>query len=126
MRNQKGIDGKDFLNLSPEYLITGPANEQLALQYTSTQFTANVAGSVNVWAGLTKPIIEPRITGNAWYFAASPNAIDTVEYSFLEGEGELFTTQREGFEVDGVEIKARMVFGAKAIDFRGLGKNPGQ
>jgi len=126
MRVQKGIDSKDFLNLTPEFLITGPANEQLALQYTSTQFTANVAGSVNVWAGLVKPIIEPRITDNSWFFAASPNAIDTIEYSFLEGEGELFTEQRQGFEVDGVEIKARMVFGAKAIDFRGLAKNPGQ
>lgn len=124
-RDQTGIDKKDALNLTPEYLITGSANEQLALQYTSTNFTANVAGNVNVWAGLTKPIIEPRIKDKAWFFAASPGVIDTVEYSFLEGEGELFTTQREGFEVDGVEIKARMVFGCKALDFRGLAKNPG-
>jgi hypothetical protein len=125
MRTQKGIDSKDFLNLTPEYLITGPSNEQLALQYTSTNFTANVAGSQNVWAGLVKPIIEPRITDTSWFFAASPNAIDTIEYSFLEGEGELFTEQRQGFEVDGMEIKARMVFGAKAIDWRGLAKNAG-
>lgn len=125
MRTQKGLDKKDFLNLTPSYLITGPNNEQLALQYTSTNFTANVAGSQNVWAGLVKPIIEPRITDNSWFFAASPSVIDTVEYSFLEGEGELFTEQRQGFEVDGLEIKARMVFGAKAIDFRGLNKNPG-
>jgi hypothetical protein len=125
MRTQKGIDGKDFLNLTPSFLITGPNYEQLALQYTSQQFTANVAGNVNVWAGLVKPVIEPRITDNSWFFAASPGAIDTIEYSFLEGEGELFTEQRQGFEVDGLEIKARMVFGAKAIDFRGLNKNPG-
>jgi hypothetical protein len=125
MRTQKGIDNKDFLNLTPEFMITGPANEQLALQYTSTQFTANTANAQNVWAGLVKPIIEPRITDNSWFFAASPNSVDTIEYAFLEGQGELFTTQREGFEVDGVEIKARMVFGAKALDFRGLAKNPG-
>jgi hypothetical protein len=125
MRTQKGIDGKEFLNLTPEFLITGPNNEQLALQYTSTQFTAATPGAVNVWAGLVKPIIEPRIADNSWFFAASPNAIDTIEYAFLEGQGELFTTQREGFEVDGVEIKARMVFGAKALDFRGLAKNAG-
>lgn len=125
LRTQKGIDGKDFLNLTPQFLITGPANEQLALQYTSTQFTANVSGSINVWAGTVKPIIEPRITDTSWFFAASPGAIDTVEYSFLEGEGELFTEQRQGFEVDGMEIKARMVFGAKAIDWRGLAKNAG-
>ena len=30
-----------------------------------------------------------------------------------------------GFEVDGIEFKARHDFGAKAIDWRGLYKNPG-
>ena len=29
------------------------------------------------------------------------------------------------FDVDGVEIKCRLDFGAKAIDWRGLYKNPG-
>jgi hypothetical protein len=125
MRGQKGLGGKDFLNLTPKFMIVGPENEQLAYQYTSTNYTPNTAGNVNVWSGMTKPIVEPRITDTSWYFAASPSAIDTIEYSFLEGEGELFTEQRQGFEVDGLEIKARMVFGAKAIDWRGLNKNPG-
>jgi hypothetical protein len=30
-----------------------------------------------------------------------------------------------GFNIDGVEIRARLDFGAKAIDWRGLYKNPG-
>lgn len=125
IRKQKGLDKKDFLNLTPKFMIVGPDNEQLALQYTSANFVANVANNQNVWSGLVQPIVEPRIEGNAWYFAASPSAIDTVEYSFLEGEPELFTEQRNGFDVDGLEIKARMVFGAKAIDWRGLAKNVG-
>jgi hypothetical protein len=32
---------------------------------------------------------------------------------------------KQGFEVDGVEMKARMDFGAAAIDFRGMQKNSG-
>ena len=32
---------------------------------------------------------------------------------------------KQGFEIDGVEIKARMDFGAAAIDYRGLQKNAG-
>ena len=32
---------------------------------------------------------------------------------------------RNGFDVDGVEIKCRLDFGAKAIDWRGLYKNNG-
>ena len=72
-----------------------------------------------------KVITEGRITDNTWYTAARPGAIDTIEYSFLEGEGELFTEQEESFNIDAIKIKARMVFGAKAIDHRGLFKNAG-
>jgi len=32
---------------------------------------------------------------------------------------------RLGFDVDGVEIKARLDFGAGGIDFRGAYSNPG-
>ena len=35
-----------------------------------------------------------------------------------------FHRARNGFD-DGVEIKCRLDFGAKAIDWRGLYKNPG-
>ena len=32
---------------------------------------------------------------------------------------------RMGFDVDGMEMKCRLDFGAKAIDWRGMAKNPG-
>ena len=48
--------------------------------------------------------------------------IDTIEYAYLAGYEGLQTEQRQGFEVDGVDIKARLVFGAKAIDWRGMTK----
>ena len=51
--------------------------------------------------------------------------IDTVEYAYLEGQEGVYTETRNGFEVDGTEIKARHDFTAKAIDWRGLYKNPG-
>jgi hypothetical protein len=70
-------------------------------------------------------IVEPRLTGNQWYLSAAPGIIDTIEYAYLEGEQGLFTEQRNGFEVDGLEVKARLVFGTKAIDWRGLYKNAG-
>ena len=56
--------------------------------------------------------------------AAAPNMVDTIEYGFLDGN-ELYTEQREGFDVDGMQFKVRMTFGAKAIDWRGLYKNAG-
>ena len=72
-----------------------------------------------------QPVIEARLTGNQWYLSADPARIDTVEYMFLEGEEGVFTEQRVGFEVDGLQVKARHAFAAKAIDFRGMYKNAG-
>ena len=75
------------------------------------------------------PIVEPRLDAVAsvgdtnWYTAADPSSIDTIEYCYLEGQQGVYIETRQGFEVDGVEIKARLDFAAAAIDFRGLQKN---
>lgn len=123
--NQKDASGQ-FINSSPRYLIVGPKNKITAQKLTSTNFTPAKQGDVAVsqFTGLT-PVVDPRLTGYEWFLAADPNMIDTVEYAFLDGEQELFTDQREGFNIDGVEVKARMVFAAKAIDWRGLYRNNG-
>ena len=57
--------------------------------------------------------------------AADPSRVDTVAYAYLEGSNGIFTETRQGFEVDGIEIKARHDFAAKAIDWRGLYRNLG-
>jgi hypothetical protein len=124
-RVQKSIEG-DYLNLNPRFLVVGPKNQLAAYKLTSANFTpmSQDAVAFPVFTGLTV-IVEPRITDYAWFLAAEPNSIDTIETAFLDGEQELFTEQRVGFDVDGLEIKARMVFAAKAIDHRGLFKNNG-
>jgi phage head maturation protease len=124
IRNQKGIEG-DFINLTPKFLMVGPDNEQLALQLTSSAYLPTDQTGINVWVNSFTPIVEPRITGHKWFVSADPSQVDTIEYAFLDGEQELFTEQRVGFDIDGLEIKARMVFAAKAIDHRGLFYNPG-
>lgn len=125
MRKQTDLKG-GYLNLTPAYLIVGPDNEGLANKYTSAEFVA--AASVNInpkFNTSLEVIVDPRIIGNAWHMSASPNMVDTIEYAYLEGENGLFTEQKQGFEVDGLQIKARLVFAAKAIDWRGLYKNAG-
>ena len=125
MRKQTGANGR-VLNLAPEILIVGPDKEAEALKYTSSNFVAAKSVDINpAFNTSLSVIVDNRVTGNQWYLASSPNRVDTVEYAYLEGENGLFTTRREGFEVDGVEIKARHVFAAKAIDHRGLYKNAG-
>jgi len=124
-RNQKSIEG-DFLNISPQHLIVGPKNELIARKLTSTNYVPTKQGDISVAAitGLMV-IVEPRITDYSWFLVADPAMIDTVEYAFLDGEEELFIEQKEGFDVDALQIKARMVFGTKAIDWRGMYKNAG-
>ena len=125
LRNQKDAQG-DALNLVPKYLLVGPAKEQEAYQFTSSNYTPTKGSDINpVYNTALQVIVDARITGNEWYLIADPSMIDTIEYSFLEGEGELFTEQKIGWEVDGMELKARMVFNAKAIDYRGMYKNAG-
>lgn len=125
MRKQKSLGG-DFLNVTPMFLVVGPDKELEAFQFTSSMYTPTANTGINPdFNKNLKVIVEPRLTGNQWYLIADPGMIDTIEYSYLEGENGLFTEQRHGFEVDGLEIKARLVFGAKAIDYRGLYKNIG-
>jgi phage major head subunit gpT-like protein len=125
MRKQKSKAGH-FLNVSPEFLVVGPDKELEAFQFTSSQYVpaknADINDSRN--ASLTV-IVDARITGNQWYLYAAPGVVDTFEYAYLEGEQGVFTETREGFEVDGMEIKARLVFGAAWIDSLGAYKNAG-
>lgn len=125
MRKQTGPQGR-VLNLTPTYLVVGPDKEAEAYKYTSTAFVAAKSVDINpAYITALQVIVDARITGNKWYLMASPGRIDTVEYAYLEGENGIYTEQRMGFEVDGLEIKARLVFAAKAIDWRGMQYNSG-
>jgi hypothetical protein len=123
MRQQTGLEG-DFLNIMLKHLIVGPENEQEALQWMNASFSPNTVGNTNIYQGSMNVIVEPRITNKNWFAAADPSAIDTIEYAYLEGENGLYTEQENGFSIDGITIKARLFFAAKAIDHRGLFKNP--
>lgn len=125
MRKQKSKAG-EFLNLSPEFLVVGPDKELEAFQFTSSVYVPAKNADINdVRNASLTVIVDARITGNQWYLFAAPGSIDTFEYAYLEGEQGVFTETREGFEVDGMEIKARLVFGAGWVDYRGAYKNPG-
>lgn len=124
MRKQKGLEGS-FINVTARFLVVGPDKETEAQQIINAAIVANKDVDTNVFKNSLQIIVDPRLTGNQWYLAAAPTSIDTIEYAFLDGEGELFTEQRTGFDIDGFEIKARMVFATKAIDWRGLYKNAG-
>ena len=67
-----------------------------------------------------------RASSTAWYGVCDPNAFDTIEYAYLEGEEGIQTTDMEKVQgVDGLAMEARLDFAAAVIDYRGLYKNPG-
>ena len=127
MRTQRAPQGR-FTSATPAHLVVGPLREQQANQFTSANYVATLNGDINPdYNRALSPQVEPRILDYSFFLAADPNAqpIDTIEYAYLAGYEGLQTEERQGFEVDGIEIKGRLVFGAKAIDHRGLFKNPG-
>lgn len=132
---QKGIEGQ-YITVRPEFLIVPPRLLTTA-QKVLTAVMPNATSGVNVFQNALQIIVEPRLQDNAgergantgsataWYLAANPAQIDTIEYAYLEGYEGVFTETRNGFEVDGLEVKCRHVFGCKAIDWRGLFRNAG-
>jgi len=139
MRLQKGLDGKTLLNLTPRFLITSAAAVMKGAQLLAPLQAAQAADTVPAYLRVVTPISEPRldtgftdpasgtvIAGNrfAWYLGADPAQIDTVELAYLEGQRGVYTETQRGFNIDGVEVKARLDAGAKVIDWRAFWKNP--
>lgn len=125
----KGVDGS-AIRLMPRYLIVPAAGPRLLeAQKLLASVTAGKTADVNPFAGAFEIVTDPRLIPTSgqdpWFLAADAAMIDTVEYAYLEGQDGVYTETRNGFEVDGTEVKARHDFTAKAIDWRGLYKNPG-
>lgn len=128
MRKQKGLNGR-FINVMAKYLLVPAAIETVAEQFvTQTNIIYTKSSDYNPFANKLQVIAEPRLdaaSAISWYLAADPAQIDTIEYAYLEGQEGVYLESRVGFDVDGVELKARLDFAAKAIDWRGFWRNPG-
>jgi hypothetical protein len=124
MRKQTGMEGR-LINVMPRHVIVGADAETTLEKFLTEIRPSEQANAIPTSMRSLNPVVEPRLTGNAWYIAADYNQVDTVEYCYLEGNQGVYIETREGFNIDGIEIKARHDFAAKAIDYRGLYKNPG-
>jgi hypothetical protein len=123
MRRQTGLAG-DAINVVPSFLVVPPELETIAEQVL-TEIAASEVANANPFAGKLKLLVEPRFTStSAWYLCAAPGVPDGLQHAYLDGVTgpQLFT--REGFEVDGVEYKVRMDFGAGFTDHRGWFLSP--
>ena len=122
MRRQTGLAGEP-INVTPRYLIVPPELEGTARQLAAT-INPTTVSDVNPWR--LDVLVEARLTDPAaWYLAADPAVAEGLEHAFLSGAEGPVVDSRAGFDVDGVEIRVRLDFGAGWIDHRGWVRNPG-
>lgn len=127
---QRGLEGRR-ISVVPRYLLVPPGERAVQARKQLTATTPGSTAEVNPYANRMQVVEEPRLIPedaadpDPWFVIADPSRIDTVEYAYLDGQEGVFTETRMGFEVDGMEIKARHDFAAKAIDWKGMQKNPG-
>lgn len=126
MRLQKGLNDM-LLNISPKYLLVPAALETAAEQFVGP-IVPNQTSQANPFTNKLTPIAEGRLDASsitAWFLIAAKEQIDIFELATLTGQSGPQLFVKEGFDVDGVQWKASYDIGAKAIDHRGLYKNPG-
>ncbi|MGN7871154.1 prohead protease/major capsid protein fusion protein [Paracoccus sp. 22332] len=124
---QKDIDGR-AITVLPRNIIVPPGKRMVEIYKQLAATTPGSTAEVNPYSNRFSVVEEIRLVNTAGpdpWFAATDPAFGAVEYAYLAGQEGLYTEHRVGFEVDGIEFKARHDFGAKAIDWRGLYKNPG-
>lgn len=139
MRLQTGIDGSIKINVPARFLIV-PAT----LETTAQQLVASVNDPA-----MTPPVPNPFAPGGqnplsviadsvldtdaakagssnkSWYVATDSMGVSTIQCATLTGMEQPQITQIAGGSVDGTTFRVSHRFAAKAIDWRGLQKNPG-
>ncbi len=130
MARQTDVDGiATALNLRPKFWL-GPVEleDTINVLMTSEFDPSKSQRTPNPVRGMLQVVSDARLSVNsttAWYLAADPNMHDTIEVSYLNGNQTPYLESKDGWSVDGVEMKVRIDAGVKALDFRGLSKNPG-
>jgi ATP-dependent protease ClpP protease subunit len=125
MREQKGLDGITPLNVVPKHLVVGPALETLAEQVLHTLSAVQVS-EVNPFANKLTLHVEPRLSDESWRLFADATDLPTIVIGYLSGTNGPDVTHKEGWEVDGLEVKCRLDFGAGIEGAKGTYLNPGE
>jgi hypothetical protein len=124
MRSQTGLSGQR-ISATPKYLLVPPAQETTAETWLAT-IAAAKAADVNPFSGSLSLVVEPRLSSaTRWYVASDAAEIDGLEYAYLAGGEGPQVESKSGWDVDGVEVRVILDFGAGFIDRRGWYQNAG-
>ena len=130
LRKQTGPNG-GLLNIVPRYLIV-PAEMETDAEEIIASIRIKKSSGDEVenleWVRNLELVVEPRLDEDsitAWYMAGHYMQTDTIECAHLDGNESIMLDEENGFDVAGVRVRATLDFAAKAIDWRGMLKNPG-
>lgn len=125
MSAQTSVEG-NYLMIQPKYLIVPTTLYVIASQILSAvQVTAQ--NLVNPLRGQVEVIQNARLNSApvAYYLAADPNQIDTIEVAWLDGNVGPQFDMEESFDSRGITFSCWAEVAAKVIDYRGLAKSKG-
>ncbi len=129
MRVQTGLDGAQ-LSIRMRHILV-----PTALNLATMQALGLVQGFVPTTATNAIPngfafnvIAEPRLDAASaviYYGVADPSQAETIVYGYLQGEAGPVLEQDQSFDTDSMAVKARLFFGAKAVEHRSFVRNAG-
>jgi hypothetical protein len=136
---QTGLNSDVILGIVPRFVVHAPGITGTVWSILNSTTDPAVGGSAVGTSGTSnlygpqggrrlQAIEEPILAGNdvdSWYLIASNNEVDTVEYTFLQGEEMPVFEQESAFIQDAIKYKVRQTWGVKCIDYRGLYKSTG-
>jgi len=132
MAKQKDATG-NTLNIALAYLIVPRALKGLAMQVANSEFEVGLTAALkantapNWMRGNFLVVADARLdvtSASNWYAAANPMTSDTIEVAYLDGNSAPRLEQQGGWNIDGIEFKVSIDAAVKALDWRGLIKNP--
>lgn len=118
LRKQTAPNG-DVLNTLGASIVV-PANLEVnALQLFSGAVVPGTINAVNPYRW--NVVVEARLSSaTQWYLMANPLALDTVVWGYLQGEDGPRIASEMDFRSGGMALQCVHVFGAKALDWRGM------
>ena len=124
MMKQTNLRGKEKLNIRPKFIIVPVELDVTTRQLTtSVNDPANATGVLvpNPFNGRFEVISDAELTGaKKWFMAADPNAIDTIEVTYLNGSDMPTLESQVAWDTLGMEWRIYIDYGINVIDYRGL------
>lgn len=131
MRKQKNLRGKETLNIGPNFMIVPAALETQAERFLFSQSDpdGSNAGVTNIFRNSMSLVVDAELDSyseDAWYLAASPSDIDTIEVTYLNGNEMPKLESMVGFDFLGMKWRIYIDYGVTVLDHRGLFRNAGK